>query len=134
MTISKQKERDLVLQTLFAKQFCPLDKDFVLLLVTRHKITKKNAFAILERVETIQKKQKEIEDLIKKNSKSYDFKRITKMELSLLFLLLYEVIEEKLEKGIALSESSRLLKKYSTQPAIAFVSAMIDICLKKTST
>ncbi|NGX31549.1 MAG: hypothetical protein K940chlam8_00922 [Chlamydiae bacterium] len=126
MPLTKKKQRELVLQTLFATTCVPLDESFVAFLMDMHKITKKQAHGVETQVSAIQKKQTIIETLIQKSVKGYALKRITKIELCILQLLMYEILEEKLDFAIAVSEGLRLCKKYSNPESMPFVHAILD--------
>ena len=75
----------------------------------------------------------EIDELIQKNlKKGWTLKRLATADRNILRLAVYEMIfaEDKLEKGIAISEAVRLAKKYSADNSRGFVNGILEAITK----
>ena len=75
----------------------------------------------------------EIDELIQKNlKKGWTLKRLATADRNILRLAVYEMIfaEDKLEKGIAISEAVRLAKKYSADNSRNFVNGILEAITK----
>jgi len=134
MALTQQKKREIILLALFATHFVSYDeegaKEFVKFLTHSQKVTTKQAFLILDQIAKINEKKSQIEKLIKQHATSYAFERITKVELCILKILIYEMLYEQLEIKIAVSEGLRLCKKYAFADSMAFVHAILDAIYK----
>lgn len=75
----------------------------------------------------------EIDELIQNNlKKGWTVKRLATADRNILRLAVYEMkfSEEKLDKGIAISEAIRLAKKYSADNAKNFVNGILEAITK----
>ncbi|NGX56081.1 MAG: hypothetical protein K1060chlam5_00316 [Candidatus Anoxychlamydiales bacterium] len=128
MAFAKQKNREVIFQTLYALDYSVSDKtDLIKLLMELIKTTKKNIKSLFELVEDIRSKQDEIDEIIKNISKSYNFNRISKVELNIIRQCIYEIKYIKdLPAKVSIAEAIRLCKKFSTKEGANFVNAIVD--------
>jgi transcription antitermination protein NusB len=133
MSLPKQKFREGVLQLLFSLEFFETEKDELLdLLKQQIKTTQKEAILIYEYAQKIKEKLKPIDDEVKKTSISYDFDRISKVELNIIRLSAYEIFfDEKIPGRVSIAEAIRLCRKFSTPQGASFVNAILDTIYKK---
>lgn len=127
MTLVKQKFREIILQILYSHNFEACEEsNIVSFMMSQIKTTKKNILSSLESVKKIIYHLDEFDSKIKQISTSYDFDRISKVELSILRLAMYELIYEKLPIEIVISEAIRLTKKFSSKHSASFINAILD--------
>src|SRR3990167_2121182 len=109
MALPIRKKRKAIFQILYSHNFLEVDKEvFMPFLMDELKTTKKNVFLIFEYFSNLLKNLQFIDSNIEKHSTSYDFTRISKVELSILRLAVNEVLFDALPIKIAVSEALRL--------------------------
>ena len=128
MALARQKLREIILQILFSNIFVESNENvFVPFMMKLLKTTKKNVLSAFFYVAKIHEKINIIDDDIKLTSTAYDINRITKVELSVLRLALYEMgFEKNMPCKVVISEAIRLTKKFSTKQSVSFVNAILD--------
>ena len=128
MTLPKRKFREIVFQLTFSKDLnSGTDALLSCALLDQMKITKKNLREAFDQVAHIIEKQEEIDALISKGSKSYDFNRISIVERNILRLAVFELFfEKKLPFKVVISEAIRLTRKFGTPDSAAFVNAVLE--------
>lgn len=127
MGLTKQKFREIVLQILYSHCFTVSDdRNMISFMMNLIKTTKKNVIKSIECVKKILECLDEFDSQIKLISKSYDFDRISKVELSIMRLALYETRYEKIPFQIVISEAVRLTKKFSSQNSVSFIHAILN--------
>jgi len=128
MALARQKLREITLQLLFSNIFVE-SKDEILIpfMMKQIKTTKKNVLTALDNVKNILDKTKIFDEDIKNTSISYQFDRISKVELSILRLALYEMVfDENIPCKVAMAEAIRLTKKFANKQSVSFVNAILD--------
>ena len=68
----------------------------------------------------------EIDDLIQKNLKRWKINRISKVDLSILRLAVYEMCFDELPPNIAINEALNLTKKYSIDRSKGYINGVLD--------
>ena len=133
MALARQKFREIILQILFSNIFVESENDILVPFMMRQiKTTKKNVLIALGVVKNIKEKIKIIDEDIKITSTSYDISRISKVELSILRLALYEIIFDKdIPCKVAITEAIRLTKKFAGKQSANFVNAILDSIYQK---
>lgn len=128
MTLPKRKFREIVFQLTFSKDLnSGTDALLSCALLDQMKITKKNLREAFDQVAHIIEKQEEIDALISKGSKGYDFNRISIVERNILRLAVFELFfEKKLPFKVVISEAIRLTRKFGTPDSAAFVNAVLE--------
>ena len=128
MALSRQKKREIIFQMIFSNHFYNIEKkDFIPFFMKEIKTTRKNIVISYDYVLKIISKLDEIDSHIKKHSHSYEFNRISKVELSILRLSIFEMnYDEDIPIKVAISESLRLAKKYASMQSSKFVNAILD--------
>jgi len=74
--------------------------------------------------------KKENDSIIKQYLKGWDINRINRIDLSLLRLAFFEMIELKTPQTIVINESLELAKKYSTDDSSKFINGILGIYVK----
>jgi transcription antitermination protein NusB len=128
MSLPKQKYRELLFQILFSLDFHEKkDPAFADTISKEFKITKKTAFNLIDQAFLIVAKLSDIDALITEASTSYDFERISKTELNILRLALYEMLyEEDIPIKVSIAEAIRLTRKFGTRDSANFINAILD--------
>ena len=87
---------------------------------------------IKEVLEGIENKKAEIDLIIKENLKNWKLERISKVNLTILRLGIYEMnYVEDVPGRVALNEALELGKIYSDQKGVAFINGVLDKVLKE---
>ena len=76
------------------------------------------------------KSKKENDSIIKQYLKGWDINRINRIDLSLLRLAFFEMIELKTPQTIVINESLELAKKYSTDDSSKFINGILGTYVK----
>ena len=80
----------------------------------------------------VSRNEKEINKLIEGNLKeNWAIERISKINLSLLKIAIYEMVYEKLPYKVAINEVVELAKKYSDEQAQAFINGILASIVKE---
>ena len=125
---SPTKIRELVVQALYQKKITgdSNTKVFGELKQTNKKI-------VLDKVSQILKEIKLFEKDFAKTITDYSnipFERIGGIELSILYLALYEVSKSNLDKPIIINEAIKLAKKFGQNSSHKFINAILDKVIK----
>jgi len=135
MALPVRKKREVIFQLLYSHNFLEVDKEyFVPFLMNEVKTTRKNILIILDYFSNLLKNIEKIDSKIQKHSTSYDFSRISKVELSILRLAINESLFDLLPIKIAISEAIRLTKKYTNAKSLSFINAVLDSIHKNENT
>ena len=87
---------------------------------------------IKEIVNEIQKKEKNITKVIQKNLKQdWKIERISKVDIAILKLAIYEILYKELAYKIAINEAVELAKKYGEDQSPAFINGILASVLKE---
>jgi len=82
-------------------------------------------------VNGIEKNKEQIDKLIEKNLKSdWKIERISKMDLSILRLAIYEINYKELPYKVAINEAVELAKKYGEDSSKTFVNGILASIVK----
>lgn len=131
MAIAQQKFREILFQLLFSQNFTSLEEEEISdLLMQQLKVTRKVMKEAHEKCKEIFAKTEEIDQLIVRFCKSYDFQRISEVEKSILRLGLFELCysesTSRVPPKVAIAEAIRLTRKFATAESAGFVNAILD--------
>ncbi len=127
VALVKQKFREIILQILYSHNFAVIDENnIVSFMMNQIKTTKRNILLSLEYVKKIIVHVDQFDKKIEQSSTSYAFDRISKVELSILRLAIYEMQYENIPFKIVISEAIRLTKKFSSKHSTSFINAILD--------
>ncbi|MGM9978057.1 MAG: transcription antitermination factor NusB [Clostridium sp.] len=85
--------------------------------------------ALLEGVEA---NKNEIDSIIERNLQNWKLDRISKINLIILRLGVYEIVfDENIPKKVALNEAIELGKVYSDEKSVSFINGVLDKVLKE---
>jgi len=123
----RAKFRELVFIVLYSLD--QADQDIDTLIDTLYdylKVSKKHLRDAYDLAKVILSKKEEIDIKIKEISVDYEFERILKVELNLIRLALYEMLEGNIPVPVAISEAIRLSRKFSSPESGKYVNAILD--------
>ena len=125
---SPTKTRELVIQALYQKT---ISGDSNTKVLKELKQTQKglNTEKVSEIVKDIKSLEQKFIATISKFS-NIPTSRIGEIELSILYLALYEISESKLDKPIIINEAIKLAKKYGQNSSHKFINAVLDQAIK----
>ena len=125
---SPTKIRELVIQALYQKT---ISGDSNTKVLKELKQTQKglNTDKVSEIVKDIKGLEQKFIGIINKFS-NIPTSRIGEIELSILYLALYEISESKLDKPIIINEAIKLAKKFGQNSSHKFVNAILDKAIK----
>jgi N utilization substance protein B len=132
MALPKKKFRELVFQLLFCGAFSSIDEEVTVLMMRQFFVSKKGVREALDHARKVMEKQHEFDSLIGKNSFDFSIDRISKIELTILRLALFEMFyEENVCEKVAISEAIRLARKFATRESAGYVNAILDAIYKQ---
>ncbi len=122
----------IILQILYSLNFHD-DNEIISFMMEQIKTSKKNVSLGYEYAKKIFDKVGEIDSKIKKVSTSYDLERISKVELSILRLCLFEMFfDDEIPPKVSISEGIRLTKKFANYHSASFINAILDVLIVVT--
>ena len=133
--MKRSEAREQAFRLLYSLQLIE-DKDIeeqLNLFLEENNIVDKNAIEYIKDVITgTNKSNSEIEKIISENIKSdWDISRISKIDLALLKLGVYEIVYSKLPYKVVINEVVELAKKYGDDKSKAFVNGALAGVVKK---
>lgn len=133
--LSKTEIRELTFKYIFSTFFLKSQKSLTKTELDNYfdiyEIAEEESKVIYKTVYIIQDHYNYINESIKKNLKSdWEMSRISKIDLSILFLAIAELIYEKLPYKIAINEAVELAKKYGTETSPKFVNGILASIIK----
>ena len=125
---SPTKTRELVIQTLYQKTISG-DSNTKVLKELKQSQKRLNIDKVAEIVKDIKSLEQKFIEIISKYS-NIPTSRIGEIELSILYLALYEISLSKLDKTIIINEAIKLAKKFGQDSSHKFINAVLDKAIK----
>ena len=125
---SPTKTRELVIQALYQKTISG-DSNTKVLKELKQTQKSLNTDKVSEIVKDIKGLEQKFIEIIGKFS-NIPASRIGEIELSILYLALYEISETKLDKPIIINEAIKLAKKFGQNSSHKFINAVLDQAIK----
>ena len=134
MAKPKRKLREAVLVFIFSSLFSRREpQEMHDILMQQLKLSKNSLNEALIKAQAVYNKKNEIVTYIEKTSNDYKISRICKVELSILYLSIFELLFEKLlPPEIIISEGIRLARKFSSKESANFIHAILDAIIKSS--
>ena len=127
--------RELAFQLIYSLEIQKIEslEDQTLLFIESNEITDKNAIEyIKDTIIGIDKNKDEIVSLIEKNLKAdWEINRVSKIDLSLLELAIYEIKYTDIPYKVAINEVVELAKKYGEDSSKTFVNGILASVIKE---
>ena len=127
---SPTKIRELVIQALYQKTISG-DSNTKVLKELKQSQKGLNIEKVSQIVKDIKSLEQKFIEIIGKFS-NIPPSRIGEIELSILYLALYEISESKLDKPIIINEAIKLAKKFGQNSSHKFINAVLDQAIKNT--
>ena len=110
-----------------------MSEDYIDLFIESEGITDKNAQNYIKTIAMgVANHEEEIESFIASNlKKDWNINRISKIDLSLLKLAIYEIQYKKLEYKIVINEAVELAKKYGEENSANFINGLLASVVKE---
>ncbi len=127
--------RELAFQLIYSQEIQKEEntEEQIELFLEANSVTDKNAIEYInDTIKGIEANKNEILELIEKNLKTdWKLERISKVDLSLLKLAIYEIKYKKLAFKIVINEVVELAKKYGEDQSKNFVNGMLASIIKE---
>ena len=125
--MTRREVREQVFKIVFQKEFHTAEdlKDQAEIYLEENDIEKKAAEEILAKCLNIFDKIEELDADINERTENWKTTRMSKVDLSLIRLALYEMRYEDMPKGVAINEAVELAKKYGTDSSSGFVNGVL---------
>ncbi|MDP4144801.1 MAG: transcription antitermination factor NusB [Bacillota bacterium] len=134
--MNRRKSREIAMRLLFEISINKEEYRAVLehFLEENEEETKDLDIKYIEKVlEGVQQYKEELDSKIEANLVNWKFNRISKINLAILRISIYEMIyEEDIPKTVSLNEAVELSKKYAEEKSYAFVNGVLDKVMKQT--
>ena len=125
---SPTKTRELVIQALYQKNISG-DSNTKVLKELKQTQKSLDTDKVAQIVKDIKSLEQRFIEIISKFS-NIPTSRIGEVELSILYLALYEISQSKLDRPIIINEAIKLAKKYGQNSSHKFINAILDQAIK----
>ena len=125
---SPTKTRELVIQALYQKTISG-DSNTKVLKELKQTQKSLNTDEVAKIVKNIKSLEQKFIEIIGKFS-NIPTSRIGEIELSILYLALYEISQSKLDRPIIINEAIKLAKKFGQNSSHKFINAVLDQAIK----
>ena len=128
MALPAQKFREIVFQILYSSDMTGTDEEVMVpFMMGELKVTKRSVVDAYAKMHAVLGKGEEIDSLITKASKEYDFARISRVEKNIMRLGIFEMLfDDSIPDKVAMAEAIRLTRKFGTPESAQFVNAIMD--------
>lgn len=131
---SKRQSRELALKILYKEDFSVGNQDMDLSYFTSlFRLKRKNIPYAKNLVEGVRKNKKEIDESIQKISKNWDVERMSRVDLNVIRISVYELLKEKdsVPFKVVINEAVEIAKKYGNSESPTFVNGILDQVTQK---
>ena len=130
--LPRRKQREILLQFLFSWEYSDALKgvDICSFMARVVKLSRRHLFSVREKLIDVTDHLDHIDQMLKRASSGYALERISKVDKNILRIAAYEILFEKLDANVVVSEAIRLSKKFSSPEAVSYVHAVVDEMIK----
>lgn len=132
--MKRTETREFAFQLLYSSEIQKeMEEEQVELFIQESQIQNKNQVEYIQTIFTgIKSHQEEIHNLIENNLKEkWSMSRISKIDLAILKLAIYELIYSQLPYKVVINEAVELAKKYGDDSSRAFVNGILASIVKE---
>ena len=135
--MTRTQIRELTFELLYSLEIQKINKDEyneqIELFLTEQNANKEKARVyVFETIEGINQNEEKILEIISKNLKEkWNIERISKINLALLKIAVYEIIYSKLDYKIVVNEVVELAKKYGDNNSFSFINGILANIIKQ---
>ena len=136
--MTRSEGRNLAFELLYSLEIQKVEKEEqeeqITLFLEENEIKEKNVVQYIKQtIQGICKQAKVIEEMISQNLKEkWDISRISKVNLALLKLGIYEIIYSKLPYKVVVNEVVELAKKYGEDSSPSFINGILANVIKQS--
>ncbi|NLK20927.1 MAG: transcription antitermination factor NusB [Epulopiscium sp.] len=127
--MSRRRMREHIFTLLFQREFAQSDEieeRIQLYFEQNPQIKDRQKEYILEEIQGMNEKLDKIDKILSKHSKGWAIERMSKVDLSILRVAIYEMYyREDIPKSVAINEAVELAKKYSSDQAPSFINGIL---------
>lgn len=126
--MTRREIREQIFQILFGIEFYPEDEFLEQLAYfgDGRKMRDEDAAYIRNKVRSVAGQVREIDEMINAVAKGWKTKRMSKADLAIIRLAVYEIkFEEDIPTGVAINEAVELAKKFGTDQSSKFVNGIL---------
>lgn len=133
--MNKSASRELAFKLLYSVQIQKgMEEEQFELFCKNNEIEEKTRSYIKDILFGVKSKEEEIENLIASNlKKGWNIDRISKVDITLLKIAIYEMIEKKIHYKIIVNEVVELAKKYAEDSSPSFINGVLASIIKKNN-
>jgi len=133
--MNKSASRELAFKVLYSVQMQKnMEEEQFKFFCMENDITESTKKYIQDILFGIKENEEKINNLISSNLKQgWNIERISKIDLSLLKIAIYEIIEKKIQFKIIVNEVVELAKKYSDDSSPSFINGILASIIKQNN-
>lgn len=126
--MGRRASRETVMKLLYQMEIQKEDKDEqVRMTLEENPLSEKDREYITNVINGVSSNMSEIDNVIEKHAKGWKMNRISKVDLSILRLCIYEIsFRDDIPYNVSVNEAVELAKKYSGEEAGAFVNGILS--------
>lgn len=132
MDTNPRKTREIYVQLLYVlNEREEISPDSIEIFMSIFQASKKNVLDFVKHAKEIYDERKTFDCYLSNISLEYSIDRIAKVDLAILRVVLYDLIQEIIPVEIAIAEAIRIAKKFSSYGSPKYLHAMIDSIYKE---
>lgn len=126
--MGRRASREIVMKLLYQLEIQKDDReDQIRLVLEENSLTEKDKLYVTDVIDGVQKNQAYIDNTIEILSKGWKIGRISKVDLSIMRLSIYEIcFRNDIPYSVSVNEAVELAKKYSNEDAGSFVNGILS--------
>lgn len=132
--MGRRASREIAMKLLYQLEIQKGDREEqIQRVLEENSFTEKDRSYVIEVVEGVQRNLADIDKAIELHSKGWKISRISKIDLSILRLSIYEIcFRDDIPYNVSVNEAVELAKKYSNEDAGSFVNGILSKVSKVT--
>lgn len=132
MEANPRKSREIYVQLLYVlNEREEISSESIEFFMSIFQVSKKNMLLFIKHAEEIYDERKTFDCYLSNISLEYSLDRIAKVDLAILRVVLYDLIQETIPVEVAIAEAIRIAKKFSSYGSPKYLHAMIDSIYKE---
>lgn len=130
--VSRRRQRAYALKFLYADEFLTAGTDDLRFRELLESVDEETVPYTMKIVESVRKLKAGLDAVINNYSRNWNIDRISRVDLNILRIALYELREEKdVPPNVSINEAIELAKKYSNVDSNRFINGILDNYYKK---
>ncbi len=130
--MSRKNAREIVFKLVYETTVCGEVNEFSVELATRAMDADDRSYFDKVFRGIIEKKDR-LEEIIRKYAHSFDFSRLYKVDIAILFVAIYEILyADDIPYKVSANEAVELAKAYSTERSASYINGLLASVIKNT--